>query len=90
MQRNSNFRKKNFLFYLRFSLLDLSTSATLYLTKQDMNCKEEQGNERKTAFAQEKTCLSRTVVLLIKLKHFEGAWVLELFGNINGKGGQCR
>lgn len=31
---------------MHFSLLDLSTSATLYPTMQDMNCKEEQGRER--------------------------------------------
>lgn len=54
---------------------------------QDPNCKEEQGNERKTAFAQEKTCLNRAVVLLIKLKHFEGAQVLGFFENSNGKDG---
>lgn len=41
MQRNSIFRKKKLVFYLHFLLLDLSASATLYPTMQDMNCKEE-------------------------------------------------
>lgn len=50
---------------------------------QDTNCKEEQGNERRTAFAQEKTCLSRAVILLIKPKYFEGVQVLGFFGNSN-------
>lgn len=85
MQRNSIFSKKKLLFYLHFPLLDLSTSATLYPT---MNCKEEQGNERKTALAQERTCWNTAVVLLIKLKHFEGAQVLGCLENSSGKGRQ--
>lgn len=83
----ASLERKIFLFYLHFSLLDLSTSATLYPTMQ-INCKEEERNERKTELAQDKTCLNRALVLLIKLKHFEGAQVLGLFGNSNGKGGQ--
>lgn len=80
MQSNSIFRKKKLPFL--HALLIVRFINLCHPLSYNAGYELQRGTgERKTELDQEKTHLNRAVVLLIKLKHFEGGQVLGLFEN---------